>query len=380
VFGRRLFSGMVCAFLLSVAACSTPLHFGLNPYGNAERQLLVPQWRVDLYDPPPLSLKPQERSSVAYYEGLLISGGADGVVRALEGHSGQLKWAFETGEQVVARPLVFGGAVVVGSFDGYLYSFSLENGEVLWRYNTGAPILSIAASLGGRVFVSNNRNALFALDFKTGKYLWSKARSHRSEFTIDGQAGILAMEGVIYAGYSDGHLVAMEPEDGTTLWSVDLGGKAERFADVDTTPIVRDGHLYAASFRGGFYALDRKTGAVIWHHQVEGASDPVFHGDRVFFSTATGEVRCLDTHEGAVIWRTKLAQIALSQPRIVGPFVLLATGESLVLLRASSGSAMSTWTESDGFMAVPEVAAGMVYAFSNQGTLYGINWYTDELE
>jgi len=371
---------MGCALLLSVAACSTPLQFGLNPHGDADRPLLVPQWHAELYEPPQLSLKPQERSEAVYHDGWLISGGADGVVRVLNGHTGQLKWVMETGERVVARPLVLDDSVIVGSFDGYLYSFSLEKGELLWRYNTGAPILSVAAFLEGRLFVSNNRNTLFALDFETGKYLWSKARSHRSEFTIDGQSGILATEGVIYVGYSDGHLVAMEPEDGATIWSVDLGGKAERFADVDTTPVLRGGHLYAASFRGGFYALDRENGTVIWHHQVEGASAPAFHGDRVFFSTATGEVRCLNTLEGAVIWRTELRHLALSQPRIVGPYVLVATGSSLVLLRAASGGALSSWTETDGFLAAPEVAGGMVYALSNQGTLYGINWYTDEME
>src|SRR5210317_1231682 len=53
--------------------------------------------------------------------------------------SPELKWTFETGDNIKSAPVVDDGKVVIGSTDGLVYCIDL-NGKLLWNFDTGNSI------------------------------------------------------------------------------------------------------------------------------------------------------------------------------------------------------------------------------------------------
>ena len=71
--------------------------------------------------------------------GLVLLGGSDGVVRALDAASGKSRWTAYTGGSVRIPPTIAGGRALVGSGDGWAYTLEAATGRLLWRFRA-APV------------------------------------------------------------------------------------------------------------------------------------------------------------------------------------------------------------------------------------------------
>ena len=136
--------------------------------------------------------------------GLLVMGGDDGRVRALEGETGEERWNTRLRWRVGSSPAVAGdGTILVGSDDRHLYALDGE-GQVKWRFAT-------------------------------------RGKVHSSPM-VDGA-------GTVLFGSQDDHLYAVNRE-GKLLWKVKLGG------DIDSSPSIGpDGTIYVGADDGVLYAL-----------------------------------------------------------------------------------------------------------------------------
>ena len=331
-------------------------------------------WSASLYDLGRLAYKPQElaRPVTARRGAVVVTGAADGVVRAFDAGTGRELWTHAMAERIVSEPVVAGDSVLVGSMDGNLVRLDLESGAVEWSYDTEGAILARPAVAGGRVFVANDLNRVIALDAATGKHLWNKQRPHQREFTIFGHGGPLYSGGRLFVGFSDGMLLAVSPEDGATIWSRFLGEKSGDFVDVDTTPVLSNGVLFAAAYRGGLHALDPATGDVKWRHPVEGVSAPAIRGSKLYVTTAARELQALDAADGRLVWRTSFRTGTLSAPEMAGAWILLGTDGGLALVAAADGHARELWTTYDGVSARPTASRGHLFVVSNGGSLHAM--------
>jgi outer membrane protein assembly factor BamB len=70
---------------------------------------------------------------VAAY-GLVFVGGQDGVVRALDGKTGEQRWKAYTGGAVNFPPAVWKGRIFAGSNDGRIHAYEARTGRLLWRF------------------------------------------------------------------------------------------------------------------------------------------------------------------------------------------------------------------------------------------------------
>ena len=61
-------------------------------------------------------------SSPAVVDGVVYVGSDDDHVYALDAASGQLRWRYQTGNDMDSSPAVVDGVVYVGSEDGYVYA------------------------------------------------------------------------------------------------------------------------------------------------------------------------------------------------------------------------------------------------------------------
>lgn len=100
-------------------------------------------------------------SSPAVLGDLVVIGGRDKVVRALDKKSGEEKWAFSTGGRVDASPVIAGNTVYIGSCDGNMYGIDLPTGQKRWEYPTGSAILASPAVANGRLAVGTQDGTMF---------------------------------------------------------------------------------------------------------------------------------------------------------------------------------------------------------------------------
>jgi outer membrane protein assembly factor BamB len=84
---------------------------------------------------------------------LVVVGGRDKRVRAIDPATGRERWSFTTPARVDGSPVIAGDRVVAGSLSGDLYVLSLSRGEVLWQYAAGAA-LAASPGVGGGYLVA----------------------------------------------------------------------------------------------------------------------------------------------------------------------------------------------------------------------------------
>jgi outer membrane protein assembly factor BamB len=85
------------------------------------------------------------RSSCAVTNDLVILGGYDKQLHALDRRTGTQAWSFPTQAHVESSPVVVGQRVFVGSNDGNLYAVTLQDGKETWRFRAGRSITASPA-------------------------------------------------------------------------------------------------------------------------------------------------------------------------------------------------------------------------------------------
>ncbi len=101
-------------------------------------------------------------SSAALADGLMVLGGRDKHVRALDLATGKPRWAFATRARVDSSPAIAGDRVVVGSGDGKLYVLDLATGKKIWEFDAGAGFTASPAVAGGRIVIGDTDGRVYA--------------------------------------------------------------------------------------------------------------------------------------------------------------------------------------------------------------------------
>ncbi len=154
---------------------------------------------------------------------LVFFGGTDGIVRALDVKSGDVKWSYATDGRVFYPPSFADGRLFVGSADGWVYALEAVSGQSLWRFRA-APIerrmpvygrLSSTWPVASGVLVENgvayaaagiashDGTYVYGLDAASGNIVWQNTRSSNliagDEVTgISVQGHLLMNDGRLY--------------------------------------------------------------------------------------------------------------------------------------------------------------------------------------
>jgi outer membrane protein assembly factor BamB len=204
-------------------------------------------------------------SDVTVEGGRLYIGTHDGRVLALDPARGEQKWAFASGDSVLAAPAVDSGRVYFGSFDGHVYALDAASGALAWKRDTRGAVVSTPAVAGDRVVVGNRSYDLLGLDARTGEPAWT-----RYIWFSWVESSPVVREGVAYVGSSDAAAVyAFDARTGERRWKTDVFGWAWG------QPAVTERRVYAgtatqkgyiAGHKALVVALDRSTGRPVWQY------------------------------------------------------------------------------------------------------------------
>ncbi len=253
-------------------------------------------------------------------------------LEALNAHSGQVYWTFETGDKIQAPPLVAGKRVLlasrttVWSLDAttgrllwkfqrgivgwpttgsptlagnmvyigpgsttQFWALNEQDGHIVWSFNAGDRITSTSVVASDTVYVATWHGTIFALNRMTGAKLWSyslNSNSGQSQSVVDGVGGSMALaDGRLYVGDYRGSVVCIDALKGKLIWRFATG------AQVLATPVVASGLVYVGLSDGYFYALNTRTGRPAWRYRTgEIRSSATFASNHLYVGSIDGDM------------------------------------------------------------------------------------------
>jgi len=201
----------------------------------------------------------------------------------------------------------------------------------LWSHPLGSGTWAPPVVGDGMIYIGTSEGKFHAVNAAdgAGRWVWSGAHG------IDGRA-VVGADAVWFID-TGCNLVALNRSDGSLRWRTPLhdekiaGGPAPdnpTFNHRAATPLLLDGVLYAGSSDGGLYALDAATGGRLWRHE---AGAPVFSGvarvgaDTLAFGTMDGSVVLLDRRTRREIRRGHTGGGVVTTPLVAGDRLIVGS-------------------------------------------------------
>jgi outer membrane protein assembly factor BamB len=233
--------------------------------------------------------------------------------------------------------------IYYGSFDHY-GALNLATGKVLWEKAIPEKAFGVEIACDGKtLYVAIGENNLIACQAQTGESLWSLPR--------EGYSGpILLLGDILYCELNIGTLTALEAGTHKPLWNFDLGTPTrskERFNEfgLANTLAASGGRLFIGTRTGEVICLNSKTGKIIWRYgPIADEKEPSVPGlavdsGHVYFGTTGGTLGALSITTGKRVWQT-------SNPgrSLIGPFLL----HENVIVAGEYHRGLSIYGRSDG--------------------------------
>ena len=319
-------------------------------------------------------------------------------------------WTFEIADGVEATaaisvPGTGDGAAYVAGLDGTLYALALDTGQVKWKYETGEEIKSSPLAAAGSVYFGDELGRFHAVDAASGEPRWTV----EADSSITGAAN-LGPSGCLVFGSYDNFIYCVEPEDGTVRWKVETegyvhgtpalaGGQAIssgcdgylRLVDVESgeetgavglggyvaaSPAVRDGRIYVGTFEARVLALDLESKKIVWkyedpEHRFPFYSSAAVTAERVIVGGRDKRVHALDPKTGEAVWTHASKARVDASPVVSGDRVFVAdqNGE-LTALALADGKVLWSFDTGDSFAASPAIGGGRLVISTQSGVVY----------
>ncbi len=243
-------------------------------------------------------------------------------------------------------PVISGGRIFQLGDDGVLRALNKHTGHTIWSRGLGTLSASSPAVVGDVVYAcvlsaggQSERGRVFALKSGNGQTIWSRPLSSRCESSPMLDAGKL------FFGSQNGTVYALNAGNGSVVWTYHAGGA------VKASPTLSGGLLYFGDYSGHVQAISERTGRRVWIAGSEGAllgsgtfySTPaVFYG-RVFLGNTDGRVYAYDAFSGKLDWAVQTGAYVYSSPAVtnapgLGPTIYLGSYDgTFYALNARSG-------------------------------------------
>ena len=136
--------------------------------GTMSNQVLAIDWKKPSIA---WTFEPAQRaqpfySSAAVTDSLVLVGGRDKSLHALDRKTGKEVWSFATRGRVDSSPVVAGSRVYFGSSDGNLYVVDLAKGTEVQKYRLGGDVKASPVVVDGRLIIGNEDGLVVCLGAK----------------------------------------------------------------------------------------------------------------------------------------------------------------------------------------------------------------------
>ncbi|MBN1510806.1 MAG: PQQ-binding-like beta-propeller repeat protein [Phycisphaerae bacterium] len=286
---------------------------------------------------------------------LVVYAGNDGSVVASDRVTGQQRWVFKTGGEILGTPAWNGEYLVVGSGDGKVYALDGQ-GRQRWVYEAGRPVYGWPVIDGDTAFVGDNGGRMHAISLADGSKRWV---FERADFSIESRPAV--WKDLVVFGAWDGYLYAVDKSTGKLRWkslgpkSSD-GGAARYYAPADCGPIVVEEALFVCDrgYRLGKYDPDGKLVST-WDAGVAGIV-PAADGRHFYARTTESHVRKYDG-SGQVIWDKEVpaGRFPIPPTEQDGRLYICSNTGLLSVLDARDGKTLWQYQATPGFFVMAPV-------------------------
>jgi len=309
------------------------------------------------------------RRTILQSVGVLLGGTGAGCIGQSGPTSDRVQWR----KRIRGTPLLGDGSLYV--LDRLtLYALSPTDGDEQWtveydedEFDERRCLRSDLALDERRIYVPGC-DGVRALRRSDGEQVWSVESPIRDR--------VATATGRVYAN-SDEQL-AIDAETGAVDWRASIGG--ERL----TSPAATDAVVVFTNRPDGVVAAFDPTGERRWTYRTETETrSPTVADDTVYVATSEvpgreGRLLALDVEDGTVRWAVDTPTLKRGTRPVVGAdaVYLGCSGRdhgSLVARNRSDGAERWSFTDENSSVYEPAVADGMVYAGSNDDTLYAFS-------
>ena len=304
--------------------------------------------------------------------GMLFIGSTDGYLYALRQDTGAIMWRVLLHDNLTdSTPTLEGQVLFVAMHSTALVALNAHTGQMYWQFETSEKIQAPPLAIAGRVFLTSRITA-WAFDSSSGKLLW---KFHHG---IEGwpTTGSPAFVGnTVYIALGSGtQLWALNATNGQIVWYFDTGDR------ITSTALVATDIMYIATWHGILYALNRTTGKKLWYYALNtpqrqtvvdgvGGSMALAHG-RLYVGDYRGTLLCLDALKGRVLWRYATGTEILATPVVTSNQVYVGSGDGY-FYALDTRTGRPAWRYPVGEVrGSASLANGHIYIGSLNGTMY----------
>jgi outer membrane protein assembly factor BamB len=329
----------------------------------------------------------RETAGPAFHErlGVVVMGGADRIVRGLDGRDGHVLWHRATTGAIVARPTIVDDAAFVATDDGRVMKLDVSSGRVRWETPVDAEVTEPVVVHDGALYVVTGSDSTFALSASSGEALWVHKHALPRGITLRGHALPLVADVMVadtlsrrlYVGHADGRVSVLDRETGAKLDEIDVS-RGDTFGDVDADPLLHrvEGmtRVVVASHTRGVVALDPRTHAEMWRLNEPGIVRLANGGAPMIVAAGAGKVLGLDARTGKARWRFTFKKGAPTRLVVQGGRVHVASDRgALYVLDLFSGRPLQYAGSGLGIAADLDIAGDMLFYTSTSGALTALS-------
>ncbi len=212
----------------------------------------------------------------------------EGRVVALDYYTGSVRWSRNLPSPSESSPLFDHGKLFFGSQNGTVYALNAANGEEIWTYHAAGAVKASPTLSNGLLYFGDYSGHVQAITESSGHRVWISS----SDGTLLGSGTFYStaavMYGRVYIGNTDGRIYAYDAGSGKLDWAHQTGAYVYASPAVTNAPGIGP-TVYAGSYDGSFYALNARSGKVAWTYhpggKISGSASIIGHV--VYFADLT---------------------------------------------------------------------------------------------
>ncbi len=258
--------------------------------------------------------------------------GDDGVIHAIDKHTGRDAWSRRLGALSASSPAVSASTVYAtvlsrtpGSQSGRVVAMNTANGHIRWARDLPSRAESSPLLDRNKLIFGTQDGTVYALQARTGKVIWT----YHAAGAVKASPSLA--NGVLYFGDYAGELQAVRERDGGRVWVSGSGGALLGSGTFYSTAAVVYGRVFLGNTDGRVYAYDQASGKLDWAVQTGAyvyASPAVTNapglGPTIYLGSYDGAFYAIDAHSGRIDWQYHAGGRISGSATIVGRVVYFA--------------------------------------------------------
>lgn len=210
-------------------------------------------------------------------ESFLTVVSANGIIRSVDGATGNVRWKREVAQGFIGKPYVGSERLLVSSTSNQLFVISAASGEIQSVNKPVFPATAVSETKGGEVVIGDERGGV--------TIYWKATEGPGWRFKSGGGiSSVRAVNGNILAASNDNYVYFLRPRSGGLDWKKRLAGRITHIGVINNKlALVSSLDEHGATF------LNLSTGKVIGQIGLEDGesltSDPVVAGNLILVMT-----------------------------------------------------------------------------------------------